>query len=322
MTYATYPVLLFVFLAACGCHALKPAERCCLWVDVASGEPVTFPSLVEDLEQADVVYLGERHTLERHHALQARIVDALGATGRPMVIALEQVGRHSQEHLDEYADGKLTFEQLAESMEWAKQWGNYRDYRPVLEAGRRHKARFLGANARREVIREVGRGGLKALSQESRAQLPEQIDVEDPVYAAFLRLNMGVMVAAMPDRMNSLIEAQIARDETMAETVATFLSQPANRTARAVVICGAGHVGYGLGTVQRVRRRRPDLDDRIVVMSASGDVVLSPEMAKMARDITITHAQLRFVPTRIADYLHVAALQDKPKQAEAPPKQD
>jgi uncharacterized iron-regulated protein len=319
MIRVTYPVLLLVFLAACGC---RPAKRCSLWVDVVHGEPITFASLVEDLAQADVIYLGERHTLERHHAMQARIVDALGATGRPLVVALEQAGAHSQKWLDEYADGKLTFDQLAESMAWAKQWGNYRDYKPVLEAGRRHSARFLGLNARREVIRQVGRGGLKALPEKSRAQLPEQIDVEDPVYSAFLKLTMGAMVAAVPDRVNHMIEAQIARDETMAETLCTFLSQPANRKARAIVICGAVHVGYGLGTAQRVRRRMPDLDERLVVMSASGDVVLSPEMAKMARDITITHAQLRFVPSRIADYLHVVALRNEPERQVAPPEQE
>jgi uncharacterized iron-regulated protein len=286
------------------------------------GESVPFSSLIEDLEQADVIYLGERHTLKRHHAIQARIIDALGATGRPLVIALEQVGAHSQKWLDEYADGKLTFDQLAESMAWAKQWGNHRDYRPVLEAGRRHSARFLGLNARREVIRQVGREGLKALSKEARAQLPKQINVEDPVYTAYLKLTMGAMVAAVPDRMNHMIEAQIARDEMMAETLCAFVAQPANRKARAIVICGAVHVGHGLGTAQRVRRRMPDLDERIVVMSASGDVVLSPEMAKMARDITITHAQLRFVPSRIADYLHVVALRSKPRQDDALPERD
>jgi len=45
-------------------------------------------------------------------------------------------------------------------------------------------------------------------------------------------------------------------------------------------------------------------------------------MAKMARDITITHSQLRFVPTRIADYLHVAALRSEPKRHEAPRERD
>jgi uncharacterized iron-regulated protein len=238
------------------------------------------------------------------------------------VVALEQVGTHSQKWLDEYAGGKLTFDQLAQSMAWAKQWSNYRDYKPVLEAGRRHNARFLGLNARREVIRQVGKAGLKGLPKEARAQLPERIDVDDPVYTSFLKLPMGAMVAAVPDRMDHMIEAQIARDEMMAETLCTFLSQQANREARAIVICGAVHVGYGLGTVQRVRRRMPDLDERIVVMSESGDVVLSPEMAKMARDITITHAQLRFVPSRIADYLHVVALRSQTKHQETPRERD
>jgi uncharacterized iron-regulated protein len=119
---------------------------------------------------------------------------------------------------------------------------------------------------------------------------------------------MGVMAAAMPHRMDSMVEAQIARDETMAESLVRFLARPECQGRIAVVICGSGHVNYGFGTAQRVRRRMPEIEDRIVILSASGDVTLSPAMRRMARDVEITHAQLRTIPTRIGDYIHVVEL--------------
>ena len=67
-------------------------------------------------------------------------------------------------------------------------------------------------------------------------------------------------------------------------------------------------VGYGLGTAARVRRRLPQAKDRIVLFSESGDLVLSPQERVMAREITITHEQLRQIDRPIADYLQETSL--------------
>jgi hypothetical protein len=74
------------------------------------------------------------------------------------------------------------------------------------------------------------------------------------------------------------------------------------------VLCGAGHVSYGLGMVSRVRRRLPEIKDRVILLSQSGDLELSPEELAITRDIEITHEQLRAINRPIADYLHVRSL--------------
>jgi uncharacterized iron-regulated protein len=313
MTSGAIPAVLTVCGAAAlammmgGCGAAA-GPRCGLWVDAVRGEPVAYDALVADLATADVVYLGERHTIDRHHRIQAEIIDALGLAGKGLVIAFEQVEARHQGWLDRYADGEITFEQLAEGIDWAGSWSNYADYRPLLEAGRKHGARFAALNAPAETIRQVGRSGLAGLDAETRAQLPDTIDTDDPAYTEHLKRVMGVMAVAMPHRMDSMVEAQIARDEMMAESLHRFLVRPECQGRMAVVICGNGHVNYSFGTAQRVCRRMPQIEDRIVILSASGDVTLSPAMRKMARDMEITHAQLRTIPTRIGDYIHVVEL--------------
>jgi len=291
-----------------GCHSAESGGRFSLWVDAATGEPVAFEAVVEDLSRADVTYLGERHTIQRHHRVQTEVIHALGKDGHALVIALEQVEAFNQPSLDRYAEGELTFEQLAREMNWSERWENHLDYRPILEAGRQYAARFIGLNARQEIIRKIGRRGLASLSDGERKQLPRRMDTNDPVYSAHLRRVMAVMAAAMPQRMAYMIEAQIVRDETMAAALCAFLTGPGNQRYKAIVICGSGHVSYGLGTAQRVRRRLPDVNERIVLLSASGDVKLSERAKRMARDVEITHEQIRQIPTRIADYLHVTSL--------------
>jgi len=123
---------------------------------------------------------------------------------------------------------------------------------------------------------------------------------------------MMVHASATPQTLRPMIEAQIARDEAMAEALATFLESQQGQGRKMLVLCGAGHVAYGLGLPTRVRRRLPDVKDRIVLFSESGDVRLSPEEKAQARAIEITHEQLRELRQPIADYLWVKPLEENP----------
>ena len=127
---------------------------------------------------------------------------------------------------------------------------------------------------------------------------------------------MMMVHAGMPESMmRRMFMAQVCRDETMADRLCAFLNSEAGRGRTAVVLCGAGHVSNGLGTPSRVRRRMPDVIDRIVVFSESGDVELSPAEKAMSREITITHEQLRAIDKPIADYLHAVDLKPEAETA-------
>ena len=110
---------------------------------------------------------------------------------------------------------------------------------------------------------------------------------------------MMVHVSATPQMLRPMIEAQIARDEAMAEAIAAFMESEQGRGRKVLVLCGAGHVAYGLGLPTRVRRRLPNIKDRIVLFSESGEVRLSPEEKAQSRAIEITHEQLRELASRL-----------------------
>ncbi len=285
--------------------AAEPNKRCSLWIDLLQGEPIGYEQMLDDLAGVRVVYLGERHTVARHHEIQARIVTELGRRGVPLVLGLEQMESVRQADLDRYAKGQITFDQLAQATDWERRWRGYAAYRPILEAARKAGAAILGLNARSETIRQIARsGGIEKLPAETRKQLPADIQSKDPIYEELLSLQMMVHMAATPERLRPMIEAQMARDETMAAVLASFLQSKAGRGRTAVVLCGAGHVAYGLGTAQRVRRRMPGVTDRILMLSESGDVELSREEKAIARPISITHAQLQELGRPLGDYLY------------------
>jgi uncharacterized iron-regulated protein len=283
----------------------QESPRCRLWVDLCRGEPIPYAEIIADLATARVVYLGEHHTIAEHHAIQARIIADLGKKGVPLALGLEQIESFQQPVLERFNRKQINFDALAEAIGWGKRWPNYRQYQAILEAARELGSPIVALNAQRETIRQIARrGGVDRLDPRSRKELPAEVQLHDPPYEKLLAMQMMVHMAATPERLRPMIEAQIARDESMSAAIAAFLQSAAGRGRTMVVLCGAGHVAYALGTPQRVRRRMPGVRDRIVLLSESGDLELSPEEKAVSREISITHEQLRGLDRAVGDYLH------------------
>lgn len=287
-------------------------KRHSLWVDAATGEPTTVCDVAADAAKVRVVYLGERHTVERHHGLQEQLFREMAQRSKRLALGLEQMESAHQPALDRFNAGQITFDQLAEEAQWAKQWTNFAQYRPVLEAARKAKAPVIALGAPAELIRQVGKQGVAKLDAEQRKKLPADMTLDDPPYERLLGLQLQVHMAAKPDRMRAMIDAQIARDECMAQTVVDFLKSDAGRDRTLVVLCGSGHAAFGLGMPERVRRRMKGIEDLIVLFSESGDVKLSAGEKAVSRAVEINHGQLRKAGLPLADYLHVITPKPKP----------
>lgn len=288
---------------------IRPGET---WVDLCLGEPVPFEAVVADLVTSRVVFLGERHRIERHHRLQREIVEAIAEQDVPLVVGIEQMEANYQPVLDRYAEGKIDFETLMKETDRETYWSSFEQYRQLLEAARDADAKLLALNAPPGVIRAVARsGGVDKLSPELRKQLPAEIPTEDPLYEQLLMMIMPVHAAASPERLRPMIEAQMSRDEMMASRLADYLKSEEGRDRTAVVVCGSGHVNYGLGTAGRLARRMPDASQRIILFSESGDLKLTEAERAASRPISITHEKLRKLRVPIADYLHITPRADE-----------
>jgi len=303
---ALLPVLLFV--AGCSSLGEESDKRCSFWIDAYRGEPVRYEDILEDLANVHVIYLGERHTLRRHHAIQTQIIAELIKRKLPLAVAIEQMESFQQPILDRYNSGEINFDQLAEATDWSKRWRNFEQYRSVLETAHQSGVPILALNIRSKTIRQIAQKGIDGLDPEVRKQLPSNINLNDPLYEKHLNCVMMVMAKVTPGRLHKMFEAQVSRDETMAQVISSFLKTEQGRDRTVVVLCGAGYVCYGMGIPSRVRRRLPFIKDRIILLTESGDVELSPAEKSMAREINITHEQLRDLDKPIADYLHTTNL--------------
>lgn len=281
------------------------------WLDLIAGEEASHDQVFADLATADVIYIGESHTIDRHHSIQLGVLQELAARGIAATLCMEQLLAADQPIIDRFNAGEITFDQLAAEKDWAKKWRNYADYRALCEFAQQHDMPLRALNAPPELIRAVSRGGgLDKLPPDQRAQLPADIVLDDAPYERLMNLQLAVHAAMDPARLRPVFEAQVARDETMAANIALArtLAGPDGKPRLAVVAIGSGHIRYGLGTPDRVRRRLPGIVDRIILATESGQLKLSAAEKAAARDITITHADLRALGRPPGDYLRVLPL--------------
>jgi uncharacterized iron-regulated protein len=301
-------VLTLTLLAACSTAPRHPiiAPPAEFWLDLARGEEVTHEAVLSDLASAGVVYVGEAHTIKRHHALQLQLLQELYARKVPLVLCLEQLEARDQPAVDRYNRRELDFAALAKEIDWPKKWSNYTDYQALCEFARQHHIPVRALNAPAATIRAVSRGGgLAKLPAEQRAQLPAEIVVDDPVYERLMQFELAVHMAVDPAKLRPMFEAQAARDEAMAAAIVAARRVEANQVRTALVIVGAGHARYGLGTADRVRRREPGIVERIVLITESGQLKLSEADQAQSREVKVSHADFRALARPPGDYLRV-----------------
>lgn len=283
----------------------KTSARAELWVDTVRSEPVAFDEMIDELRTSRVVYLGEVHSIPRHHQLQLNILNELTRRGARVVLAMEQFEYMAQPALDQFNARAITLDALAAQAQWDKRWKAHTNYHGLLNLARSSSSPVLALNARAETIRAVGRQGLSGITREQREELPPDLIIEDPVYERLATRLLGVHMAFDLAKLHPIFEAQVARDETMAARLVTFLSAQERKEHLAVVICGRGHCEYGLGMPDRVARRLPGIAQRIVLFSESGDLHLTEEERKQARETNVPHQFLRDLGRLPADYVHV-----------------
>lgn len=272
--------LLVVLLTAFGCRSLGPTGRGRI-VDGATGASRSADELVERLVALDVVFLGELHDSDDGHALQAEITRRLGRR-RPLCISLEMFERDVQIWLDAYLAGALDEDGFLAA---TRPWPNYAEhYRPAVELARAQGWPVLAANLPRPVAREIARRGLAAVSS---PWLPRHVDTSAGAYKEHFVAAMGGHGAGMEEeQLDDWYAAQCAKDDAMAESIADWLARYARANREdgdevplVVHWCGRFHSDHGLGTVERLRARRPDLAIGVVTMTRPDG---TPEASELA----------------------------------------
>ncbi len=220
------------------------------------------PQIVQELLQANVIYLGETHDSVADHQAQLEIIQELHRNNPNLAIAMEMFQRPFQGAIDRYLRGEITETELIAETEYENRWGfPWEYYAEIVRFAKANQLPILALNTPTEVTRKVAREGLEGLSEQDREYIPpfaeiktDNLDYQQMVREVFEQHQAAAHGSSL--KFENFFLAQVLWDETMAETIANFVRE--NPQIQVVVLAGQGHIVYGYGIPSRVERRVGD----------------------------------------------------------------
>lgn len=256
------------------------------------GDPITFARLLDDLDPARVIFVGESHDQIEHHQIQVRMIDGLLAKGKDVVIGMEMFEKSQQATLDRWSQGLLTEEEFLEESQWEKTWGMDNElYKGILDAAKTHHLKILGLNVPRDWVRTVAENGMQGLSTEIKKLLPE-MDLANRQHRAYIAAIFKGHDEGSAKAFQNFYEAQCLWDEGMAQSLSEFLESPQAKGKTVLVFAGSGHIVFGFGIPNRLYRRTPVPSQAVILKTWSkkmnGDLAFAHASSPLANFVWIT----------------------------------
>ncbi|MEL7287674.1 MAG: ChaN family lipoprotein, partial [Pseudomonadota bacterium] len=178
-----------------------------------SGEAISVNQLTPEIQQADVILIGEWHTHAGIHRFQTDMLKQLSSANRPLALSMEQVTRDKQAILDAYLNGEIGEQYF---MKQSNAWPNYEsDYRPLVEFAKQAEIPVIASNAPKNIVRCIGRQGvdyLDKLDSDERSFVADDVNTANSPYKEKF---MASMHHGKPEQTEKQYAAQVTWDETM-----------------------------------------------------------------------------------------------------------
>ena len=269
----------------------------------STGKPYSWGQLLDAMENADVIIMGEQHTDARGHAIQTEIIAAAGERWSGLTLSLEEFDRSEQPELSAYEHDEITAAELKAVRNFVMPAvrDNWMEWNlPKLEVARQSQFSLLASNAPLKysrLVRNVGCDNLPELAPEERGLFECPSVTEDPAYKARFVRNLKASISRnKPAGMKPLEEAQTDRmfralrvwDATMAASIVQARVDGANKVLHVV---GSQHSDFNGGLVQELRQRDPD--SRVLVICLTPRRAASMAAADQGRADVIIYTRNR-----------------------------
>lgn len=249
-----------------------------------STQPLSVTEMATELSTANVVFVGEEHNDSMAHVLQHELFKALHQIkGNQLALSLEMFETDCQTPLNDYLKGFATEAQMIKD---ARAWGNYKDYRPLVEYAKEQSLNVIAANAPRRYVNLVARRGMKSLdslSKDAKQWLPKlPYDTLDGAYAKkFWDLMAGHGRA-------SIYHSQSLWDASMSNSIHQYNKK--HKKELVYHLCGRFHSDDKLGTAEQLQRRNKKLVIKNVtcIPKEQADGMTKEALASIADFVVIT----------------------------------
>ncbi|NDV18174.1 PDZ domain-containing protein [Pseudodesulfovibrio sp. JC047] len=222
------------------------------------GDQISFDDIMKTTTGYDYILIGEGHRNAWDHRVQQQILAGLSESGDGLSLGLEMVAVDKQNVLDDFGDGQIALDDLAEELEWPTRWGYpFSLFKGHFELARRNSIPVVGLNVPSAVTRKITKQGLESLSDEEKAFLPETIIPPSSDQQAMLDMIFEQHEARDAENIEQRDRFHLVQsiwDSKMAEEA---VSVRRKYDWPVLIIAGAGHVEQAWGIAMRLRRLDP-----------------------------------------------------------------
>lgn len=214
-----------------------------------TGVVVTPEQMMSTLSGSRVIYVGETHDNLEAHRVQLEVIrDLHQRYPGKVAVGMEMFRRSAQGQLDLWHDGQLTPRQFRKL--FRDNWGmGIQLYQPIFDFLEANHIPLIGLKSTETTEQRLREGG------PNQPGLPE-IDENDPYHRAYSMALFGGHDSHSTEGFHPY-QMLLLWEESMAETVAEFLTDDRFPGHKLVVLAGGFHVQYGYGIPKRAFRRVP-----------------------------------------------------------------
>jgi len=232
-------------------------------------------AILQQESDARVILVGEQHTRMDHHQIQLETMRYLHEQDIDIAIGVEWFQQPFQSHLNDFLAGRITEKQLLHKTEYFDRWVyDYRLYQPILLYAREHGIPVVALNAARELSKAVTKKSFQDLPDELQQQLPSSFDWSDKAYEKRLE-KVFKMHPNFSGTFEGFLRGQLLWDESMAESAANYLKKHPEK--RMLVFAGTGHIEYGSGIPNRIKRR---IEEKVIsILPSESPAGVTPNKA-------------------------------------------
>ena len=254
-------VLSFILFASHICCQTKAAALQKTVLRISDQKTISYAEMINDLRQAQIVFIGESHDNQTHHRLQLDVIKALHNSDKPLSVGFEMFNEKSQGVLDSWVSGSLSQDEFIRAYydNWNFPWSLYRD---ILLYIRENKIPAIGLNVDPAITRKVAQSGFASLTKEELEKLPPDVGCAvDKQYMNFIR-RAYAMHGHGDKGFVFFCQAQLLWNQVMARNVIGFLRKNPEKTI--VVITGNGHA-WKRGIPEQVRLLSANIRNRVIL---------------------------------------------------------
>ncbi len=266
---------------------------------------VEFRVFLNAVKDKDLVYIGEFHQMPELLSFQIAVVSELLHKGMRPALGLEMFNVLQQTMLDYYIAGAISLEQFSELYRAGPEGFDLNHYIYLIEVAAKNNLKAVGLNIPKSIASAVAKHGLDKRELECFRLSEEEIRNCNKDY----KKSLSAIYKKHPHEdisEENFILAQSIKDETMAETIAHYLtagiqrkdtkgnenppSPPFNKGRPGgflnknigkpfIIITGRGHVEYGRGIPGRIKKKLGASVSDVIIAASYADEHLPPEIA-------------------------------------------